>query len=257
MKLCPQCQFIYEDDQNLCDMDGKALVYDNRLEVFPDTLPAVTGRGPTNTQLRFRLVPAVAALFFPALLCLAYYASSPLWDLKPKSQSLKAATSKTNPPAPIAPLQNNFSSPPAANPSQSPTNPQAVPESGSVSARELPETPAQQSARAPIVTKPTDGMKTNDNSLEIPRDLPSLPGLTPLPRLASPRRLPAAKSEQKQPGSTTTPKKQALTNQKAARGSQTALIVEVKPAKTEATKRSKVVGFLKKTGRILKKPFQM
>jgi hypothetical protein len=27
MKLCPQCDFIYEDDQGLCDMDGKELVY--------------------------------------------------------------------------------------------------------------------------------------------------------------------------------------------------------------------------------------
>jgi hypothetical protein len=257
MKLCPQCQFIYEDDQNLCDMDGKALVYDNRLGDFPDTLPEVTGRKRANEQLRSRVVPAVAALVFPALLFLAYYASSPLWDSKPKSQNLTAETSETRPSAQIAPLQNNFSSPPAANPSQSPTNPQAVPESGSLSAHELPETPAQQSARAPIVAKPTDGMKTNDNSLEIPRDLPSLRGLTPLSRLASPRRLPAAKPEEKQPASTSTPKKQVLTKQKTARGSQTALIVEVKPANTEATRRSKVVGFLKKTGRILKKPFQM
>jgi hypothetical protein len=27
MKLCPQCDFIYEDDQRFCDMDGKELVY--------------------------------------------------------------------------------------------------------------------------------------------------------------------------------------------------------------------------------------
>lgn len=26
MKLCPQCAFIYEDDQRVCDMDGKALI---------------------------------------------------------------------------------------------------------------------------------------------------------------------------------------------------------------------------------------
>ena len=26
MKHCPQCDFIYEDDQNVCDMDGKKLV---------------------------------------------------------------------------------------------------------------------------------------------------------------------------------------------------------------------------------------
>jgi len=28
MKLCPQCDFIYEDDQSVCDMDGKELVSD-------------------------------------------------------------------------------------------------------------------------------------------------------------------------------------------------------------------------------------
>ena len=27
MKLCPQCEFIYEDDQCFCDMDGKELVH--------------------------------------------------------------------------------------------------------------------------------------------------------------------------------------------------------------------------------------
>src|ERR1043166_151690 len=27
MKLCPQCEFIYEDEQSFCDMDGTGLVY--------------------------------------------------------------------------------------------------------------------------------------------------------------------------------------------------------------------------------------
>lgn len=30
MKRCPQCEFIYEDSQSLCDMDGRDLVYDIR-----------------------------------------------------------------------------------------------------------------------------------------------------------------------------------------------------------------------------------
>ena len=30
MKRCPQCEFIYEDDQSLCDMDGVLLVFDSR-----------------------------------------------------------------------------------------------------------------------------------------------------------------------------------------------------------------------------------
>ncbi len=28
MKLCSQCEFIYEDDQERCDMDGAELVYE-------------------------------------------------------------------------------------------------------------------------------------------------------------------------------------------------------------------------------------
>jgi len=36
MKLCSQCQFIYEDEQERCDMDGAELVHEPTLEhVFP------------------------------------------------------------------------------------------------------------------------------------------------------------------------------------------------------------------------------
>ena len=42
MKLCPQCEFIYEDEQNFCDMDGETLVYDTRLGVLPGIVPATT-----------------------------------------------------------------------------------------------------------------------------------------------------------------------------------------------------------------------
>jgi hypothetical protein len=35
MKLCAQCEFIYEDDQELCDMDGSELVYEPTLPVAP------------------------------------------------------------------------------------------------------------------------------------------------------------------------------------------------------------------------------
>ena len=44
MKRCPQCEFIYEDDQSMCDMDGVLLVFDSR--TLPNlhalaTVPAV------------------------------------------------------------------------------------------------------------------------------------------------------------------------------------------------------------------------
>jgi hypothetical protein len=64
MKRCPQCEFIYEDDQSLCDMDGALLVLDSR------TLPTTK-----TTQKRNRAVPAFATLILALVLGLVYYVS--------------------------------------------------------------------------------------------------------------------------------------------------------------------------------------
>ncbi len=40
MKRCPQCEFIYEDDQSRCDMDGIDLVFDNPTPSLTSTKPA-------------------------------------------------------------------------------------------------------------------------------------------------------------------------------------------------------------------------
>lgn len=36
MKRCPQCEFIYENDQSLCDMDGRELVYERGALILPE-----------------------------------------------------------------------------------------------------------------------------------------------------------------------------------------------------------------------------
>jgi hypothetical protein len=41
MKLCPQCEFIYEDDQKFCDMDGQELVHDQKRRAFTDDTAAL------------------------------------------------------------------------------------------------------------------------------------------------------------------------------------------------------------------------
>ena len=40
MKRCPQCEFIYEDDQSRCDMDGIDLVFDNPTPSLTSPQPA-------------------------------------------------------------------------------------------------------------------------------------------------------------------------------------------------------------------------
>ena len=73
MKRCPQCEFIYEDDQSLCDMDGVLLVLDSR------TLPnihALTTVPQKVQPRRNRAVPAFATLVLVLVLGMVYYVST-------------------------------------------------------------------------------------------------------------------------------------------------------------------------------------
>jgi cytoskeletal protein RodZ len=74
MKRCPQCEFIYEDDQSLCDMDGVLLVLDSRTLPNPHALQTVaTAKTPPK---RNRAVPAFATLILALVLGLVYYVST-------------------------------------------------------------------------------------------------------------------------------------------------------------------------------------
>jgi cytoskeletal protein RodZ len=68
MKRCPQCEFIYEDDQSLCDMDGILLVF--------DSLNLPKPKASSKSNWKNRLVPAVAALVLGTVFLLVYYVST-------------------------------------------------------------------------------------------------------------------------------------------------------------------------------------
>lgn len=253
MKLCPQCEFIYENDQRFCDMDGEALVYDTREGDLPDPLPAVSGARPTKSRPRIVVMAVVAGLALSGLLSFAYHVSSTGSNFV--SRSLKPEAQETIPPLQIAPLLPNVLSSPATNQPQSPADPESASESASVGADELTDKPASQSARRRDISKGTDtSLKAHNSRLTITRRVPPLPQLAQLPQLPPPQRLPAAKLEAKTPGSTTA-QTQSLPGQKLAVTNQKALVVEVKPARDNVNKQSRLGAFLKKTGRILKKPF--
>ncbi len=74
MKRCPQCEFIYEDDQSLCDMDGVLLVLDSRN--LPNLHALTTVPGLPTTQRRNRAVPAFATLILALVLGMVYYVST-------------------------------------------------------------------------------------------------------------------------------------------------------------------------------------
>lgn len=75
MKRCPQCEFIYEDDQSLCDMDGVLLVFDSRTLPNLHALTTVPA-SPKAAQRRNRAVPAFASLVLALVLGMVYYVST-------------------------------------------------------------------------------------------------------------------------------------------------------------------------------------
>ena len=84
MKRCPQCEFIYEDDQSLCDMDGVLLVLDSR--TLPNLHALATVPAVPKTQRRKRAVPAFATLVLSLVLGMVYYVSTRQSNYAPPSQ---------------------------------------------------------------------------------------------------------------------------------------------------------------------------
>ncbi|MEP6920711.1 MAG: hypothetical protein ABI967_06270 [bacterium] len=56
MKRCPQCEFIYEDTQSLCDMDGRDLIYD---EQAPSEAAAPAAK-PVSRRSRLKRSPVLS-----------------------------------------------------------------------------------------------------------------------------------------------------------------------------------------------------
>ena len=219
MKRCPQCSFIYEDDQRLCEMDGKELVHDPRS--FPVAGNAATRRDAAKSPLR-HFVVLVAAFFLAAVLFVVYYAS-------PRRVSSK--------PAPVAPKIENSesgtSNPSLSNaPTESPT-----------------ETPLA-STDSPSPT-PSDAAVTESRSLRSSKRPYSFPA--PITPGASPTATPVHLLSQSSVGVPVT----VLTVRPSASPA-APVAPKLDEDKTKAPtqkKESKLGSFFKKAGRILKKPF--
>ncbi len=107
MKLCPQCDFIYEDDQSVCDMDGKELVFEPTLTAFPgnplreQSVPrtrAQTLRFPGFPRFRRLAVTAMTGLMLGATLVLFYYLFT---EGVSSAKPTVAPTSTSNPILPV------------------------------------------------------------------------------------------------------------------------------------------------------------
>ncbi len=182
MKRCPQCEFIYEDDQSLCDMDGVLLVFDSRTLPHLHALATVSAPLPEQGPRRSRrMVPAFATLLLMLSIATVYYVAT----MRNASQA-------------------NFT--PASVTTTGPEMPAVIPPAPSPVAEETPNAAAE-------------------TPKEEPRETHTSPAAKPAPDAQ--------------------PARKATTTTKPA-------ATKPEPKKDD----SKVESILKKTGKILKKPFK-
>jgi hypothetical protein len=169
MKRCSECDFIYEDDQNLCDMDGHELVSDPTLPAFP--VNATTTRSAKSRVRRLILAAATAAIV-GALLFVGY--SGLTSEYVP--QTTKAPPAKVNR-APIAipdqsPVAPSASQPRQSSPDQSIAAPGASPSPTPSQPPRLEKTRARPVAGSPLASS-TPGLESSARARETVRSEPT------------------------------------------------------------------------------------
>ena len=135
MKRCPKCEFIYEDDQSLCDMDGVLLVLDSRK--LPNHQALQTVPAIKTAPKRNRAVPAFATVILALVLGLVYYVSV----------HRKASQNSYTPPAPSA--ASTTTNPVPAEVNVNPA-PEAQPPAAEEPKPEQPKPAAAAAAPAPV-----------------------------------------------------------------------------------------------------------
>ena len=155
MKRCPQCEFIYEDDQSLCDMDGVLLVLDSR------TLPnmnALTTVPPKAAPKRNRAVPAFATLILALVLGMVYFVSTQRKEAAQTASTPAVAESSANPAPTESPVQVSAPQPepepqPAVEEPKAPTTKAAAVPVKKVSAKASTSSQTKAAPAAPVEKK--------------------------------------------------------------------------------------------------------
>ncbi len=253
MKLCSQCEFIYEDDQERCDMDGAELVYEPTLEhVFQnDALQATTElerRVPARLVIPLsrlpqpetsiaqphvfararRLALQIGAGFILAVGGFAaFYAAPNLFQtrVQPATNKLETQDSKREIP---------YSSPRVSDASATADTPEI--QNAKIALSQLSDQPETRYSKRE--TAPASDKLETASSKRAPA-VPLLPGLKSLPRL---KPLPTLK-----------PIPRLSDRSRSVTAGRKAIVVNTSG---NTKKDSRFGSFLKKTGRILTKPFK-
>ena len=159
MKSCPQCEFIYEDDQSLCDMDGVLLVFDSQTLPNLHALATISAPLPGKTARRNRMVPAFATLILMLAVGSVYYVST-MRNAAPNNFSSAGVPTTSAAAAPAIEPTAEAVIEPAREITEKPETPAPV-ETKSTTTPEKKATVTK-----PVATKPAPAPKKDDSKVE-------------------------------------------------------------------------------------------
>jgi hypothetical protein len=148
MKRCPQCDFVYENDQRLCDFDGTELAaYETAALPPPEIVAPPRAVAPVKSRRGgFILLPVVAVMSAAAL----YFASHSI-PRRPASQDSSPPPVNFTTPPPPAP--SPALAPPHVANTPAPAPPHAAPEEKTVKRAHPAVKPPPADARTPLPTQ--------------------------------------------------------------------------------------------------------
>lgn len=227
MKRCPECEFLYGDEQECCDMDGTVLRFTSFLPQLAPPQP--TGSKDSKSIWSVLAIPLLALIVIGSVLVTIYRAAPP------KSSSSSAASQPA--------VANEVPKPPVSDSPQvaAPASPAKPVEASSVPATH---------ARDPFAKTSQPKPSANEKRITIePATRVQIP--PPAPVISAPKPTPG----QTLPAPAESPKAVTRSNP---------ISVPPKPSPDKPTpqsktqnqdKDSKMKSLFKKAGRILKKPF--
>lgn len=219
MKRCPECEFLYHDEQERCDMDGTRLRFTTQLPTLPDEAAQRKSmrRAFTIALLATIILGVVLFIFYPP----KWHAStsSPAAEVGP-ANAPDANTDSQLPPSDASQHKTATSSPKSGAPSRDPFVPlEARPEKADSSfAATKPKVTSLEPASRHIESKPAMNQVTTPNQASAMSQKPATTSYSTVRPVAAPSATP-------------------------------------KPVTQNSNKDSKFNSMMKKAGRILKKPF--
>jgi hypothetical protein len=280
MKLCPQCDFIYEDDQSVCDMDGKELVSNPGRVVTEQDFATLVSATPVlvsdglpmesagRRRRNFALVTAVG-LVLAALFIVIYLARAHQLKSVRAPQSSESSIDHSAGDIPPQSISGDASGQPTSDDlasTQTPSADTALPDQSREQANELSSVEADQASKESRAhTRLTPGSVSAGASSGDTRG-PVIVRLNNGAAIRADEAWEKSEGVWYRQGSVVTFLKRSEVRtierlpSPIARSKSVASNPGEKSRQTESAadtkKESRVTSFLKKTGRILKKPFK-